>query len=251
LDWQNELRGKTSARRNGMRMPMSTKDGRQVDLRDQVYQQLRSTILSGGISADTRLTDGSVARELGVSRTPAREALLMLTQDGLVNLDSRGFHIPQLSAREVEETYQVRLLLEPPACRWICLNAPETDLITVCDYADREMDQHADDNADAFVPAIRQIRMRIYGLLESEVWRDTIFRFEGKARILRFQTMLRPEVRQLSLSENRQLIYWLRRREADGAEAAMTMLLASARQTTLAAARAQGRTHTEVTTDKG
>ena len=62
-----------------------------------------------------------VADELGVSRSPAREALLRLGEAGLVTIvRNRGFHVVRPSAHDVDEIFEVRLALEPAAARRLC-----------------------------------------------------------------------------------------------------------------------------------
>src|SRR5690554_6372655 len=59
-------------------------------LYEQVYQRLRKVIIEGGISSGASLTESSLSKQLGVSRTPVREALRQLQQEGLVVLDDKG-----------------------------------------------------------------------------------------------------------------------------------------------------------------
>src|ERR1700688_4743838 len=64
------------------------------DLRSQIYERLRIAIRGGEYAPGTRLLENDVARDLGVSRTPAREALALLTQDGLLVHEGRRFKVP-------------------------------------------------------------------------------------------------------------------------------------------------------------
>lgn len=214
-------------------MSGSLKLERAPDLRDQAYARLRVMIMDGALAQGTRLTEAWAARELGISRTPAREALVMLTQDGLVSLDQKGFAIPLMSEADIRAVYEMRLLLEPPAVRWICTNVDPKLLTEVCAYAAREMDRHGEDQTDPYVRMVKRIRDRLYELLKNQSWRETIARFEAKARIPRFRTMQKDEVRRISMAGNRQLFHWLDQAHPEGAGAAMTLLLTSACQTTL------------------
>lgn len=77
------------------------------------YQRLRKAIISGEILADTRLVEETVARQLGTSRTPVREAIFKLESERLVRRDSRGGAIVStLTPEEIEEVYAVRSALE-------------------------------------------------------------------------------------------------------------------------------------------
>lgn len=80
-----------------------------------VYEQIKAMILSNAIPPDTKLTIDKLARELGVSQTPVREALQRLEGDKLVvSKKPRGiWTTPLLNERELKHLIEVRLLLEP------------------------------------------------------------------------------------------------------------------------------------------
>jgi len=84
-----------------------------VPLRDQVHRALVARILSHDLTPGRRLSDSVLAAELGVSRTPVREALVRLEGEGFLGCDvGRGFFVKPLSAREVEEVYPIVWTLE-------------------------------------------------------------------------------------------------------------------------------------------
>lgn len=79
---------------------------------DSVYQRVLDAILSGKLAAGTEFSEVSMARELGVSRTPVHEALAWLAADDLVEIQANRVRVRKLTAREVTELYEVRQLLE-------------------------------------------------------------------------------------------------------------------------------------------
>ena len=90
-------------------------------VRERTYEHLKSVILSGRFLPGERLAEEHLAEEMGVSRTPVREALHKLEQDGLIEpLESRGFCIPHDSLEEVEDLFDLRTVLEGYALRIIC-----------------------------------------------------------------------------------------------------------------------------------
>ena len=89
-----------------------------VPLRDQVHRALVERILRDELKAGSRISDTVLARELSVSRTPIREALLRLEREGFLRTDlGRGFFVKPLSLREVRETYPILWTLEVLALR--------------------------------------------------------------------------------------------------------------------------------------
>jgi DNA-binding GntR family transcriptional regulator len=105
-----------------MRMNPSSKSKKNgVSAREKTYDDLKANILSGHFIPGERLAEEHLAEELGVSRTPVREALHKLEQDGLIEpLESRGFCIPRDSPEEIEDLFELRTVLEGYTLRIIC-----------------------------------------------------------------------------------------------------------------------------------
>ncbi len=98
--------------------PLRLSSAEKRPLSGQVYDSLKSAIVAGRLPAATKLTEIGVARSLGVSPTPVREALRRLAAEGLVEIAPwRGVTVRQLSDQDVVETYQCREALEGFACR--------------------------------------------------------------------------------------------------------------------------------------
>jgi DNA-binding GntR family transcriptional regulator len=89
-------------------------------LRDDLRQRLLDRIITGQFAPGSRINESRLAAELGVSRTPLREALFHLERDGFVRSDlARGFSVPPLETREVRELYPILESLETLALRSI------------------------------------------------------------------------------------------------------------------------------------
>lgn len=92
-----------------------------VSVREKTYDYLKSNILSGRLVPGERLAEEHLAEELGVSRTPVREALHKLEQEGLIEpLESRGFCVPHDSPEEIEDLFDIRTVLEGYTLKIIC-----------------------------------------------------------------------------------------------------------------------------------
>lgn len=90
------------------------------NLGSDVYRILRDRILRQELKAGEKLSDLRLSNELGVSRTPIREALHQLVQDGVVVAEpNRGFFVATFSQRDLEEIFELRLALELFAARRI------------------------------------------------------------------------------------------------------------------------------------
>lgn len=98
-------------------------------VREAAYSHLRESILGGLLTPGERISEPGLAEQLGISRTPVREALQRLAQEGLVELSpGRGARVRVLTPQEVLEVYEVRALLESEAARLAASNATKAEL---------------------------------------------------------------------------------------------------------------------------
>lgn len=96
---------------------------------DTVYRRLRDMILANVLSPGQKLIDRDLAEELGISRTPVREALGRLAMMGLVEARSRrGYYVRQYTVEQVSDIYDFRKILEVNAARLAAKNARPEDI---------------------------------------------------------------------------------------------------------------------------
>ncbi len=89
-----------------------------TNLGEEVYRLLWKRILDGRLRPGDKLSDLRLSQELGVSRTPTREALQRLVSDGIVRAErNRGFFVASFSASDIAEIYDLRATLETMALR--------------------------------------------------------------------------------------------------------------------------------------
>ncbi|WP_433289991.1 GntR family transcriptional regulator [Pseudonocardia sp. CA-142604] len=92
----------------------------------QVLDALRAAVITGELQPGTLHSVQTLATQLGVSRTPVREALIKLSQQGMVRFErNRGVRVLQTSLHDLEEVFALRLLLEVPATRRACRQIDE------------------------------------------------------------------------------------------------------------------------------
>jgi DNA-binding GntR family transcriptional regulator len=95
---------------------------------DRLVDIIRDRILAGEIPPSVAIRQDSLAAELQISKIPLREALARLEQDGLlVSHPNRGFFVRDLSTREAEEVFALRLKIEPDAAASACKAANEQE----------------------------------------------------------------------------------------------------------------------------
>lgn len=102
---------------------------RRQSLQVQAYQALRSAILSGEMTAGTRLVETQLAKQLQVSRTPIREAIRQLQQENLITIDAAGtLRVATLSMQDAVQLYTCRIALEQLSVAGACENATDAEI---------------------------------------------------------------------------------------------------------------------------
>lgn len=95
-------------------------------LRGRVFNKLRDDILSGKLKENDELREAAVGEELGVSRTPVREAFRQLELEGLIRIiPNKGAYVTGISASDVADIYEIRSLLEGLCAKWATKRMPK------------------------------------------------------------------------------------------------------------------------------
>lgn len=90
-------------------------------LRGRVFNKIREDILAGNYKEKDELREAAISKELGVSRTPVREALRQLELEGLVNIiPNKGAYVNGITAKDIYDIYVIRSYLEGLCAKWAC-----------------------------------------------------------------------------------------------------------------------------------
>lgn len=114
------------------------------DLASSAYQRMREAILEGELEPGAPLFEVHLASNMGMSRTPVREALKVLARDGLVEVvPSRGYIVPRRSMDDLRELFELRESLEGMAARYAALRVTDgeiDELQALCERYAQEQD---------------------------------------------------------------------------------------------------------------
>ena len=98
-------------------------------LRGRVFNKIREDILSGKYKEHEELKEVAIGEELGVSRTPVREAFRQLELEGLIQIvPNKGAYVTGITAKDVKDIYMIRSLLEGLCARWATENITQEQL---------------------------------------------------------------------------------------------------------------------------
>ena len=199
-------------------------------LSDQVYLTLRANVANGQILPGARLQEVQLAEHLGVSRTPVREALTRLASEGLVASDGRSFAVPSLALSDVDDIYEVRLLLEPEALRHVAELAPDAQVRAAVQQAldDSVAADRAGDHT-AFIAANARFRSAWLALVPNLRLVHAVELYADHVQHLRTLTLGESKMRKVVLRGLKSITKALAAADGDAAAAAMREHLNEAR----------------------
>jgi DNA-binding GntR family transcriptional regulator len=197
---------------------------------------IRQAIIDGRLPPGRRLKEEELARELGISRTPVREALLMLHAEGLVDAaPNRGAAVRSHSAEDLDDLYQLRAVLEGYAARRAATRLPEDAILGL-----RESCARFDLLLDTEAPMSDLVKENLF-------FHNTILESAGSARlgamvrqvielplVYRSYVWYSPAQQRISAHYHHQITRALESRDAERAELVMKEHIFEARDLLLA-----------------
>jgi DNA-binding GntR family transcriptional regulator len=199
-------------------------------LGDRVYATLRDYLRAGRLATGHPLQEASLAAQLGVSRTPVREALARLASEGLVVAEGRSFTVPSLNDGDIEDIYALRFLLEPQALRLIAEAKPGRKALAPLRRTLEEMAAaHEDGDGAEFMEANYRFRAEWMALVPNRRLARAIELYADHVRYLRAFTLGDAEVRAAVLKGLKRLLAALEAGEGVGTAAAMLAHLGKAK----------------------
>ena len=188
------------------------------NLSDLIMDRLRNMIVDGRLPAGERISEVQLARQLGVSRTPLREALGRLSHEGALDAIPRiGYFVRPLTISEFEQIYSIRPILDPEALRLAGLPSPERIQLL------REINQKIENarTADAIIDLDDEWHLELVAECPNTVLIDLIKQFARRTR--RYEIALMRERRNVlsSITNHKAIMTALRRRDLKTACAAL------------------------------
>jgi DNA-binding GntR family transcriptional regulator len=201
------------------------------NLSDAVATRLRHLIVDGQLAAGDRINEVHLSRQLGVSRTPLREALARLAQEGVLRSVPRiGYFVRPLDSKEFEQLYDIRPLLDPEALRLAGLPSPARmqRLREINDLIAKAAD------ADAIVNLDDEFHFELIAGCPNQVLLDLIRQIVQRTR--RYEIVLMRESRNVAVAtaNHREIMAALRKQDLPGACTALRKNLQTGREPILA-----------------
>jgi DNA-binding GntR family transcriptional regulator len=193
-----------------------------ISLRDQAYALLKNAIADTDIyhpSQELRLDERVLTAALGVSRTPIREALSLLEQEGFIRtMPRRGIYIVRKSKREIIEMIQIWAALESMAARLATLTAPDSEIAKLRHLFDEFQNSPPSEHLDEYSDANIAFHTAVIALGGSLAIIDTTRNLLMHVRAIRRATILQSDRAARSIIDHLKIIEALERRDTELAE---------------------------------
>lgn len=196
-------------------------------LYEEVADQLRVRIFAHELAPGTWIDEQTLAKEFGISRTPLREAIKVLAAEGLITMKlRRGAYVTEVNRGDLEQIFTILSLLEGQAAKEAASNAKEKDLNDLDDMHLRLEKAAADRNLEQFFEVNVRFHERIIAIANNPWLTDVIADLRKVLKLQRKDALSRTGRLQSSLSEHREILKALLKRDPIAAEQAMRTHLA-------------------------
>ena len=196
-------------------------------LYEEVADQLRVRIFAHELAPGTWIDEQTLAKEFGISRTPLREAIKVLAAEGLITMKlRRGAYVTEVNRGDLEQIFTILSLLEGQAAKEAATKAQEKDLNELDDMHLRLEKAAADRNLDQFFEINVRFHERIIAIANNPWMTGVIADLRKVLKLQRKDSLSRSGRLQSSLSEHREILKALLKRDPIAAEQAMRTHLA-------------------------
>ena len=197
-------------------------------LHEVVVSRLRDMIIEGLLAAGNRIHEGELCQQLGISRTPLREALKVLTMEGLVDLTpGRGATVRQLTAKDIQDMLSVLSALERLAGVLTCQQATDEEIRSVRHLHDEMLSFYAAGESLSYFKRNQQIHSRLIELSGNESLSMVHELLQTRLKRIRYIGDQNPDTWSAAVADHEEMIAALEARDGARLSAALVEHLAS------------------------
>ncbi len=192
-----------------------------ISLADQVFERLENEILGGKYQPGELLTEARLTEDLGVSRTPVREALRRLEQEHIVEVSSKGILVLGVTEKDLCDIYAIRTRIEGMAAAAAATrkDAPEAkELLEAIELQEYYVTRH---DADRIKYMDSRFHELVYRMSGSTILYDTLLPLHKKVQKFRKAAVQNEARAESSLLEHREIYHAIMAGDTAAAEKAM------------------------------
>ena len=208
------------------------KERKSISIADQIFEQLERDILSGKYARGELLTELRLSEELGVSRTPIREAIRRLEQENILEEAGRGVTVVGISQQDMLDMYEIRMRIEGLAAEWAAKRITDEELGRIRDTLELQRyysEKKNGDYSDQIKNLDSQFHEQVYRACGSRALTDTLLSLHKKMTKFRMASVSKQSRALQSVEEHEAILAALSAHDAAAAGAAMKTHVANAR----------------------
>lgn len=198
-------------------------------LRGKVFAQLENDILNGKYQPGDSLIETKLSEELGVSRTPVREAIRQLELEGLVQLiPNKGVIVKGISIQDIEDIYTIRMMIEGLAARWATEKISSGELSELKEVLEFQEFYTAKNDAKRLMKYDTKFHDVIYKASKSKPLMHMLSTFHHYIQRARGMSLSTPGRAQKVLEEHKAILQAIMERNPEKAEKLITQHIRNA-----------------------
>lgn len=201
-----------------------------VSLADQVFEKLEGDIITGFYPRGEILTELKLVEQLGVSRTPIREALRRLEQEGLIADSGKGSVVLGITIEDLMDIMEIRHRVEGLAAFYATKNITEEELKQMRSISELQDFYFAKRDLDRLRQMEDQFHKMIYQISGRTVLRDTLQPMHRKTQRYREQSISDDSRLEASIREHKEIFKAIEAKDANRAEELMTKHISNAKE---------------------
>ena len=207
------------------------KERKSISIADQIFEQLERDILSGKYPRGELLTELRLSEELGVSRTPIREAIRRLEQEDILEEAGRGVTVVGISRQDMLDMYEIRIRIEGLAAEWAAERISDEELGQIRDTLElqRYYIEKGGSHSDQIKNLDSQFHELVYRACGSRALTDTLLGLHKKMTKFRMASVSKHSRALQSVEEHEAILAALGAHDAAATGAAMTAHVVNAR----------------------
>lgn len=196
----------------------------EYSLRSQVFQTIREDILKGKYKENEELREATLGKELGVSRTPVREALRQLELEGLVNIiPNKGAYVTGITEKDVHDIYMIRSMLEGLCVRWATQHITAEQLEELDEILLLSTYHLEKENPEQMTELDGRFHQVLYDASNSRILDHVLSDFHKYVQMARGNSVKTEERAVKSIEEHREILNAIKEKDADKAEKLATL----------------------------
>jgi len=157
-----------------------------------VYDELKKAILQGEIGSDEILTETMLADSLEISRTPIREAVADLVNEGLlVQIPRKGFHVPKLTSVEIEQITFLRVSIESEGLRKLAPIITDEKFYKLKDIVDRQRQEMKKGDSINFIELDQLFHRQLLSFSNQNLLEDVLLKVYNLTRLLGHNALMK------------------------------------------------------------